>query len=209
MTILLPGLYLTKYPVWELLRTDGAVYHVICALTFMRRFSREASTYIEPRTFRDYYLQILTIAGLRHFKFHALRHTFASRALEQGMDSKTLSAIMGHYSVSFTLDTYAHVLDDHKQVGMALMGDLFEMLPSVPAEIFYPVLVTTFDDFSVEIVSLNYPDVNYAGNNMAEGLQFIKENLHEKSLTEGNYAAGMAVVPPVLEQNQMLITLTI
>ena len=84
------------------------------------------------------------------------------------MDSKTLSAIMGHYSVSFTLDTYAHVLDDHKQVGMALMGDLFEMQPSVPAEILYPVLVTTFDDFSVEIVSLNYPDVNYAGNNMAE-----------------------------------------
>jgi len=45
MPILLPGLYLTKYPVWELLRTDGAVYHVICALTFMRRFSREASAY--------------------------------------------------------------------------------------------------------------------------------------------------------------------
>lgn len=130
-------------------------------------------------------------------------------ALEQGMDSKTLSAIMGHYSVSFTLDTYAHVLDDHKQVGMALMGDLFEMQPSVPAEILYPVLVTTFDDFSVEIVSLNYPDVNYAGNNMAEGLQFIKESLHEKSLTEGNYAAETAVVPPVLEQNQMLINLSI
>lgn len=171
--------------------------------------TNELGGYIEPRTFRDYYLQILTIAGLRHFKFHALRHTFASRALEQGMDSKTLSAIMGHYSVSFTLDTYAHVLDDHKQVGMALMGDLFEMQPSVPAEIFYPVLVTTFDDFSVELVSLNFPDVNYVGDNMAEGLQFIKESIHEKSLTEGNYATGQATVPPVLESNQMLLNLSL
>ena len=40
--------------------------------------------YIEPRTFKDYYNQILAISGLRHFTFHALRHTFASRAMEQG-----------------------------------------------------------------------------------------------------------------------------
>ncbi|MCD8050576.1 MAG: site-specific integrase, partial [Clostridiales bacterium] len=68
--------------------------------------------YIEPRTFSDYYAQILALAGLPHFTFHALRHTFASRAMEQGMDEKTLSVLLGHYSVSFTLDTYAHVLDD-------------------------------------------------------------------------------------------------
>ncbi len=41
--------------------------------------------YIAPRTFKDYYDQILDLAGLRHFTFHTLRHTFASRAMEQGM----------------------------------------------------------------------------------------------------------------------------
>ena len=61
-------------------------------------------SFIEPRTFSDYYSQVLKLAGLRHFTFHALRHTFASRAMEQGMDEKTLSTILGHYSVSFTLD---------------------------------------------------------------------------------------------------------
>lgn len=63
-------------------------------------------SYIEPRTFRDYYEQILQLAGLPHFTFHALRHTFATRAMEQGMDAKTLSVLLGHYSVAFTLDTY-------------------------------------------------------------------------------------------------------
>ncbi len=96
-----------------------------------------------------------------------------------------------NYSVSFTLDTYAHVLDDHKQVGMALMGEMFEM------------------DSSVELVSLQYPDVNYIDDNMAEGLQFIKEGQHEKSLTEGNCTFGQTVVPHVIEQNQMLLSLSL
>ena len=64
------------------------------------------------------------LAGLRHFTFHALRHTFASRALEQGMDAKTLSVILGHSSVAFTLDRYAHVLTDHKIEEMKCMQTL-------------------------------------------------------------------------------------
>ena len=82
--------------------------------------------YIEPDTFRSYYKKLLAAAGLRPFTFHALRHTFATRALEQGMDAKTLSVLLGHYSVAFTLDTYAHVLDDHKRENMALMAGLFQ-----------------------------------------------------------------------------------
>lgn len=171
--------------------------------------TNELGGYIEPRTFRDYYHQILGISGLRHFKFHALRHTFASRALEQGMDSKTLSAIMGHYSVSFTLDTYAHVLDDHKQAGMALMGDLFEQQPITPEDITYPVIVTTFEDFSVEIDSLNYPDITYIGLNMAEGLQYIKDCLHEKLLTDVNLSMMPPAIPASLTSNQMLLHLSL
>lgn len=81
--------------------------------------------YIEPSTFRDYYREILTQANLPRFTFHALRHTFATRALEQGMDAKTLSSILGHYSVSFTLDTYAHVLDPHKRENLNLLTSLY------------------------------------------------------------------------------------
>ena len=59
--------------------------------------------YIEPCTFKDYYDEILEASDLGHYTFHALRHTFATRAIEQGMNSKTLSTLLGHYSVVFTM----------------------------------------------------------------------------------------------------------
>lgn len=98
--------------------------------------------FIEPRTFSDYYNQILQIAGLRHFTFHALRHTFASRAMEQGMDKKTLSTILGHYSIAFTLDTYAHVLHEHMNQEMGCMEELYTIDQAVPQNLIYPVIVT-------------------------------------------------------------------
>lgn len=87
--------------------------------------TNEAGGYIEQTVFRGYYTALLQDAGLPHFTFHALRHTFATRALEQGMDPKTLSAILGHYSVAFTLDTYAHVLNEHKHKAISLMANLY------------------------------------------------------------------------------------
>ena len=50
--------------------------------------------------------------------FHDLRHTFATRAIENNVDIKALSVILGHASVQFTLDRYAHVLSDHKRSTM-------------------------------------------------------------------------------------------
>lgn len=87
--------------------------------------TNEVGGYIEQTVFRGYYTALLQDAGLPHFTFHALRHTFATRALEQGMDPKTLSAILGHYSVAFTLDTYAHVLNEHKHKAISLMANLY------------------------------------------------------------------------------------
>ena len=52
--------------------------------------------------------------------FHALRHTFATRALECGMDVKTLSEILGHKNSTITLNHYAHSLMDHKVEMMSL-----------------------------------------------------------------------------------------
>ena len=65
--------------------------------------TNEFGHYFEQKTFKDYYDRLLKDADIGHFTFHALRHTFATRALERGMDYKTLSAILGHYSVAFTI----------------------------------------------------------------------------------------------------------
>ena len=58
---------------------------------------------------------ILDHAGCKHIRFHDLRHTFATMALENGMDVKTLSIIIGHVSSRTTLDIYAHTTDEMRQ----------------------------------------------------------------------------------------------
>ena len=101
----------------------------------------------EQKTFKDYYDRLLKDADIGHFTFHALRHTFATRALERGMDYKTLSAILGHYSVAFTMDTYVHSMDEHKRREMDKMDDMFGMQYSISVENQpYPVLCTLSPD---------------------------------------------------------------
>ena len=53
--------------------------------------------------------RVLKRAGLPKVRFHDLRHTFATLALQNGVDVKTVSGMLGHFSAGFTLDTYAHV----------------------------------------------------------------------------------------------------
>ncbi len=74
---------------------------------------------IDPGYIRKRLQVILERAGCRHVRFHDLRHTFATMALEHGMDVKTLSAIIGHVSSSTTLNIYAHVTDEMRQSAAA------------------------------------------------------------------------------------------
>ena len=96
------------------------------------------------------------------------------------MDPKTLSEIMGHYSVSFTLDTYAHVLDGHKKEAVSLLGDLFIAQPQSAV---YPLVVTTEDDGLLLFDLIDFPDIDAEASNMAEGIASIKEQAQEAILT--------------------------
>ena len=64
--------------------------------------------YIEPRTYYNRYKTIVERAEIGNYGFHALRHTFATRCIEIGMDPKTLSEILGHSDVKVTLSLYVH-----------------------------------------------------------------------------------------------------
>ena len=66
----------------------------------------------DPDSVLPMFKRMLNRCGLETMRFHDIRHTFATVALAEGVDYKTLSAMLGHYSVAFTLDTYAHVTDD-------------------------------------------------------------------------------------------------
>ena len=74
-------------------------------------FMNREGNWIDPRDFQRSFKSILKKNGIPELNVHGLRHTFATRALESGMSPKTLSKILGHSSVGFTLDTYAHVSD--------------------------------------------------------------------------------------------------
>lgn len=67
-----------------------------------------ASNFIEPRNYYRRYKCYLRSCNLENFNFHALRHTFATRCIEAGVDPKVLSEILGHASVRITLDRYVH-----------------------------------------------------------------------------------------------------
>ena len=66
---------------------------------------------------------LLKKAGItENLPFHGLRHTFATLAIQQGVDVKTVSNILGHYSAGFTLDTYTHVTNEMQKDAAQRMG---------------------------------------------------------------------------------------
>ena len=79
----------------------------------------------DPRVYEDLFKKVLHNASLEGITFHALRHTFATRALEAGIDVKVLSTILGHTQASTTLNLYAHALSEHKRSSMEKMSIFF------------------------------------------------------------------------------------
>ena len=77
------------------------------------------------RSYQYLFERLTGKAGVRKLNFHALRHTFATRALECGMDIKTLSELMGHKNATITLNRYAHSMMDTKIAAMNKLEKLF------------------------------------------------------------------------------------
>ena len=79
---------------------------------------------ISPDSVLQMLHRVLKRAGLPKVRFHDLRHTFATVALQNGVDIKTVSGILGHYSAGFTLDTYAHVTTAAQREAAKTMGSV-------------------------------------------------------------------------------------
>lgn len=80
--------------------------------------SPRQDSFINPRTLQYRYQKVLKNAGLSKYTFHALRHTFATRWIECGLDVKSLSEVLGHGSVQVTLDNYVHSSEKLKREGI-------------------------------------------------------------------------------------------
>lgn len=76
----------------------------------------------QVRTYQKMFEHMLKKLRIEHKGFHALRHTFATRALECGMDIKSLSEILGHKNPNITLNRYVHSFLEHKREMMNRLG---------------------------------------------------------------------------------------
>ena len=75
-----------------------------------------------PDSIAKLHEKILGDIGLEHIRFHDLRHTFATMALQNGVDVKTVSSMLGHYDAGFTLRTYTHATRQMQDQAAEKMG---------------------------------------------------------------------------------------
>lgn len=80
--------------------------------------------FISPRTFEYRFHKVLEEYNIPNFNFHILRHTFATRCIECGIDVKTLSEIMGHSNVNITLNNYVHPSFENKRIQMEKLNEI-------------------------------------------------------------------------------------
>lgn len=77
-------------------------------------------------------------AGVPRIRFHDLRQSFATLSLEQGMDIKTVSHMLGHTDAGFTMNTYMHVTDSMQENVANTMGNLIESAGKDTKKILFP-----------------------------------------------------------------------
>lgn len=75
-----------------------------------------------PRAYQKSFENLLKKLKIKHYGFHALRHTFATRLLENGVDIKTISELMGHSSPTITLNRYVHTNLNNKRKAMEIFN---------------------------------------------------------------------------------------
>lgn len=89
-------------------------------------FATEIGKLIDPGNFNRTFSRMIKKAGIAHANLHSLRHTFATRSLEAGVNIKVLQELMGHSSMSVTADVYSHVMTEVKIEEMKKLGDIFD-----------------------------------------------------------------------------------
>lgn len=80
---------------------------------------------LEPRTYQYQFKKYQQQAGIACRNFHVLRHTFATNCMENGVDIKSLSEILGHSNVQITLNKYVHPTLDTKRQHMNNISSVY------------------------------------------------------------------------------------
>ena len=96
---------------------------------------------MDPDNLSHYFGDVLDGLGLPHVKFHALRHTFATRAVENGVDVATVSGLLGHADVTTTTHYYVHPREEAMRRAMTAVTPVTAMPMYAPEKVSFNSLV--------------------------------------------------------------------
>ena len=100
-------------------KTGETQYLVMKDLVFVNYRTGEP---IKNSSYDTHLIKVCDSAGIRRISMHALRHTYATRAIERGVPPKALQRLLGHASIKTTMDRYVHVTDDLLQEAVELFS---------------------------------------------------------------------------------------
>lgn len=101
------------------------IVRILCGLERSGAYVIGGEKPVEPRTYENRFKRYEGEAGIGIYNFHVLRHTFATNCIENGMDVKTLSDILGHSNVQITLNRYVHPTIESKRKQMEKMDNYY------------------------------------------------------------------------------------
>ena len=82
--------------------------------------------YLDPDTLRNWLKKLLKEAGLPSIRFHDLRHSAATILFVAGVNPKVIQELLGHSTISITLEVYSHVLPSMQQEAASTMDEVFK-----------------------------------------------------------------------------------
>ena len=106
------------------------------------------------------------------------------------------------------MDTYAHVLNGHKQEAVALLEDLFTAQPVQPQNFAYPLIITTQED-SLLFELPDFPEIRLENADMAEGIALVKEQVQEAILTMPQPPLATVMSAEILLPKQILLQIVL
>ncbi len=89
-------------------------------------FTNELGGHIEPRNLTRKFYSLVKAAGIPSTNLHALRHSLATRLLEMNVNPKVVQEILGHSTITLTLDTYSHVMPELKRDAADKLSSIFD-----------------------------------------------------------------------------------